>query len=113
VKGGEKLALHEVVQSAPAKGAAPKSAAPIQPPANLAALSGASAPDLAQMEQRLLAQIPVTDDELRELVQARARAVQSVLLESGKIQPQRIFVLAPKPVNPAAQGETRAIFSLE
>jgi hypothetical protein len=60
-----------------------------------------------------MAQIPVTDDELRELMQARARAVQTALLESGQITTERVFILAPQPINTTAQGETRAHFSLE
>ena len=65
------------------------------------------------MEQRLLAEIHVTDDELRELEQMRAQAVQGALLKSGQIAPERVFVLAPKPVDAAAPGEARANFSLE
>jgi hypothetical protein len=60
-----------------------------------------------------LAEIRVTDDELRELEQKRARAVQTALLQSGQITPERIFILAPKPINAAAPGEARANFSLE
>jgi outer membrane protein OmpA-like peptidoglycan-associated protein len=65
------------------------------------------------MEERLAGEIKVTDDELRDLAQARAQAVRSALLESGQIPAERIFILAPKPINTAAQGETRANFSLE
>jgi len=47
------------------------------------------------------------------LAQARARTAQGGLLESGQIPAQRVFILAPKPINPAAAGEARVNFSLE
>jgi len=112
VKGGEKLIQHESPTRTRAIAAAPSPIIPVQASPALKAVAP-STPDVAQMEARLLADIHVTDDELRELMQMRARAVQSALLESGQIPPERVFVLAPKPINPAAQGETRANFSLE
>jgi hypothetical protein len=112
VKGGELLIRHEAAQRRPPMAAAPKLAVPIQP-TPIAASAAPSAPDLAQMEQKLLAQIPVTEDELRELIQARAKAVQVALLESGQIPAERIFVLSPRPIHSGAPGETRANFSLQ
>src|ERR1700722_16750116 len=111
-KGGEKLMQHEADQRAPllAPTPAPAALAPAPLPTPLVANS---APDLAQMEQRLISEIYVTDDELPDLEQMRARAVQSALLESGQIKPERVFVLAPKPIDAAAPGEARANFSLE
>jgi hypothetical protein len=97
---------------APPQAAAPTPATSIQPPPGLAPVAP-SAPDVAEMEKRLLAEIPVTDDELRELAQMRAKAVQGALLESGQISAQRVFILAPQSVNAAAQGQMRANFSLE
>ena len=103
---------HEAARRPPPMVAPPLPAAPVQPPPS-AVPAAPSVPDIAQMEQRLLARIPVTDDELRELMQARARTVQMALLEPGQIPAERVFILAPKPINTAAQGETRANFSLE
>jgi hypothetical protein len=112
VKGGERLIQHEPVKRIEPMAAVPKPVAPVQ--STPAPAAGAPpAPDAAQMEQRLLADTRVTDDELRELMQMRARTVQSALLESGQIPPERVFILAPKSINSAAQGETRANFSLE
>jgi uncharacterized protein involved in outer membrane biogenesis len=111
-KGGERLMRHEAARRTPPLAAAPKPVAPVQGPANTAPVTP-SAPDLAQMEQRLLGEIRVTDDELRELEQMRARAVQTALLASGRIPPERVFILAAKPINAAAAGEARANFSLE
>jgi len=112
VRGGELMMRHENTQRPTPMAAAPPPAAPVQS-LPTAAPPTPTAPDIAHMEQRLLAQIPVTDDELRELMQARARAVQMALLESGQIPAERVFILAPKPINNAAAGETRANFSLE
>jgi hypothetical protein len=106
VHGVEKLAGHKTAHPPAAVASAPKPAAPVQPPL-------AAGPDAAQMEQRLLEQIPVTDDELRELMQARARAAQTALLQWGRIPGERIAILPSKALDAAAQGETRANFSLE
>jgi hypothetical protein len=112
VRGGEMLMRHENAQRHPPKEAVP--AAPIQPPPiAVTAAAAPSAPDVAQMEQKLLAQIHVADDAFRELIQARARAVQAELLASGQIAASRLSILPPKSINVAAQGETRANFSLE
>ncbi len=116
MRGGELLMRNKTAKPGPPVVAAssPSPASPSQPsPAAASAPSGPAAPDVAQMEKRLLAEIPVTGDELRALMQARARAVESALTESGQIPPQRLFILAPRPVNQTAKGETRANFSLE
>ena len=112
IKGGERLARRANARQSPLMAAAPKPAAPAQPPPASAPVAP-PAPDVAQMEQRLLAKVQVTDDELRGLAQARARTAQGGLLESGQIPAQRVFILAPKPINPAAAGEARVNFSLE
>jgi hypothetical protein len=112
LRGAEILMLHMNASKPPPKAAPPKPAAGLPQPA-APAPSAPSSPDIAQMEQQLLAQIQVTDDELLQLEQERAKAVQSALLQPGQIQADRVFILAPKPLNREAQGETRAIFSLE
>jgi hypothetical protein len=111
VKGGELLmrrasaAFREAKSIASA--ATPASAAPGPGP------STAEAAEVGRMEERLLADIRVSDDDLRELMQARARAVQTLLLESGKIPADRVAIVAPKPINRSVKGEARANFSLE
>jgi hypothetical protein len=112
VRGGELMMRHENSPRPTPQAVTPPPAAPVQPPPS-AAPSVPPAPDIANMEQRLLAQITVTEDELRELMQARARAVQTALLESGQVPAERVFILAPQPIPAAALGETRAHFSLE
>jgi uncharacterized protein involved in outer membrane biogenesis len=104
VKGGEVLQRHDAYEERHAK---PE---PLPPPPIQAPDIPPVASDIAIMQQRLIGEIPVTDDELRELMQARAHAVQSALMESGKVPPDHIFVLAPAP---SVQGRPRVNFSLE
>jgi hypothetical protein len=68
---------------------------------------------LEEMEQRLMAASPATDDDLRGLMQQRCLAVQTFLIDSGKVAAERVFLVAPKPVDPAAKGLARATFSLD
>jgi uncharacterized protein involved in outer membrane biogenesis len=117
-KGGERL-MNPGASSAPKTpraGVQQAQASKAGPTPSAASPAGGlppGAPDVAQMEQRLIEQITVTDDEMRELMQARAKAVQKALLDSGKVEPGRLFILAPKPVDTAAKGEARANLSLE
>jgi hypothetical protein len=114
--GGELLIRMNAAKPAPSVAVASSAPPGGGPKPSLPAASASAVPagsDVAQMEERLLAGIQVTDDEFRALMQARARAVESALMESGQIPAQRLFILAPKPVNPTAKGETRANFSLE
>ncbi len=48
-----------------------------------------------EMENLMLANLPVTDDDLRQLALARANAVKDYLTEPGKIEAARVFVLEP------------------
>lgn len=68
---------------------------------------------LDEMEQRLMKTIPATDDDLRKLMQQRCQSVQKFLLDTGKVTAERIFLVAPKPVDSAAKGMARATFSLD
>ena len=68
---------------------------------------------LEEMEQRLAAASPATDEDLRELMQQRAASVQKFLLDTGKVAAERIFLVAPKPVDPTVKGIARATFSLD
>ena len=73
----------------------------------------APAIDLATMEAELVKRIVLTDDDLRDLMQARANQVQNYLLQSGKVTAERVFVTAPRPVSAASKGELRAKMTLE
>jgi len=48
-----------------------------------------------EMESLMLANIPVTNDDLRQLAFARANAVKDYLIGSGKVEVARVFVLEP------------------
>jgi hypothetical protein len=86
--------------SQPVRSAAAK---PAQLPGGTSAEKGATAllqdrpsPDAAvpagQKENDILETITVTDDELRVLALERAHHVQSKILETGKLQPERLFL---------------------
>ena len=57
------------------------------------------------MRELMLANISATDDDLKQLAQARANAVKDYLTTSGKVEAGRIFVLEPgaKPPEPAGK----------
>jgi hypothetical protein len=50
----------------------------------------------SEMEQLMLTNAPVTDDQLRQLADARAQAAKDWLVETGKIAAKRVFIVAPK-----------------
>jgi len=98
-------------------GMASGKATPPNPPAgsNAAPAKPKSEHDLVldELEQRLMTAAPATDDDLRELMQQRSLSVQKFLLDSGKVTAERLFPVAPKPVDPAVKGMARATFSLD
>ena len=68
-----------------------------------------------EMQNLMLANLAVTDDDLRQLAFARANAVKDYLTGSGKIEAARVFVLEPgaKPAEPADKARaSRVDFSL-
>jgi hypothetical protein len=69
-------------------------------------------PKLAAMEAELHANAKISDADLLDLMEQRARHVQSYLLKAGAITPERLFLIAPKPVDPSSKGESRANLSL-
>jgi hypothetical protein len=117
----------EIAASIPAATPAPELAAP----GGLTPLPGSpadGAPDAAaggtnaapgsaltpeQMEAALLAGIQITPDDLRALMVARSRSVQAALVNSGKVEGERMDVLSPKPIDPAAKGQPRVNLALD
>ncbi len=77
------------------------------------AAAAASEPTEEQMEASLLAAIQISPDDLRALMQARARNVQAALVNTGKVEADRLFILAPAPISPTAKGEARANLALQ
>ncbi len=65
------------------------------------------------METLIAGQIAVTDDDFRRLMSARARGVQAWLQEHGQVASERLLLVAPKPVNAAYRGESRANLSVD
>ncbi|HWC65984.1 MAG TPA: DUF748 domain-containing protein, partial [Thermoanaerobaculia bacterium] len=59
-----------------------------------------------EMEKLMLANVAVTDDDLRQLAFARANAVKDYLVASGKVDASRVFVLEPgeKAAAPSAKS---------
>jgi hypothetical protein len=65
------------------------------------------------MESRIIETIDVTPDDFRTLMQARADRVRNYLLQTGQVAADRMFIVAPKPVDPSYQGQSRVDLSLE
>jgi hypothetical protein len=65
------------------------------------------------MEELLAEKVSVTDEEFRQLMTARAHWVQDWLVQNGQVSAERVFLVAPKPIDANAQGESRVLLSLE
>ena len=66
-----------------------------------------------ELERRLATTVPVSGDELKTLMRQRVDAVQRFLLESGKIEGQRLLVTLRPPEDTTSKGAARVIFALE
>jgi outer membrane protein OmpA-like peptidoglycan-associated protein len=64
-----------------------------------------------EMENLMLANLTVSDDDLRQLALARANAVKDYLTGPGKIDAARVFVLEPaaKPAEPGGKTNTSRV----
>ena len=69
-------------------------------------------PPFSEMEQRLMAELKASDDDLRELMQERAKNVQAFLLKTGKLGAERLFLMAPPKFDDTFKGEARVNLSL-
>lgn len=65
-----------------------------------------------EMEKLMLTNLPATDDDIKTLAGRRAEAVQSWLVERGKVPPERLFLLPPKVEHDDKGKGGRADFSL-
>jgi len=65
---------------------------------------------VAEMEKLLLANLPATDDDLRQLARERAEQVQAWLLDPGGVDIGQLFLVPPKAESAAPGG--RVDFSL-
>jgi hypothetical protein len=107
LRGAEFLAIRE---TSAAKTSAAGASETTSPPKTIVKSSGKLT--AGEMEQMLVDNMIISDLELRDLMQARAQKAQSLLLKSEKIAPERLFLLAPKPMSESVKGETRVNLSL-
>jgi len=68
---------------------------------------------LADMEAKLIEVTEVTPDDFKKLMDDRAAAVQSYLLQSGKVEHERLTVVASKTVDASFQGANRVNLTLQ
>lgn len=68
---------------------------------------------LEEMTARLAETMPVDEDDLRALAQARAERVRAYFLDVGKIAPERLFLAKSQPNAPAQGAGPRVFLSLE
>lgn len=62
---------------------------------------------VVEMEKLMLAHIQVTDDDLRRLADARASNVRERLVAIGKVEAERIFLVAPKTLPPEREEKRK------
>jgi hypothetical protein len=53
-----------------------------------------------EMEKLMLTHIQIKDDDLRLLASQRAMKVKDAILQSGKVEPERLFIVEPKSLAP-------------
>ena len=53
-----------------------------------------------EMKKLMLENLKVTDDDLKGLAEARAQEVRDYLVETGKIDPARIFLIKANALSP-------------
>jgi uncharacterized protein involved in outer membrane biogenesis len=68
---------------------------------------------VADMEKKLIEIAEITPEDYRKLMDGRAAAVQSYLLQSGKVETNRIAVAASKAVDASFHGSTRVDLTLQ
>lgn len=87
--------------------AQPKPTEPAAEASTPAAVTVVPAITPAEMEAKLLTQVKVEENELRDLMQQRAQSVQAFLLKTEKVTVERLFIITPKPVDDTYRGESK------
>jgi len=64
-----------------------------------------------ELERRLMATVPITDNDVLALMQRRIESVQRFLIDSGGVAAERLFPVAPK-AGDTAKGQARVVFTL-
>ncbi|WP_412480467.1 DUF748 domain-containing protein [Azonexus sp. IMCC34839] len=65
-----------------------------------------------EMEKLMLANLPASDEDLRQLARQRAENVQAWLVDNGKVPPERVFLLPEKAEADEKAKGNRVDFSL-
>lgn len=60
-----------------------------------------------EMEKLILANIEITDSDLRQLAAQRAQNVKELLLQSGNIAADRIFIVEPATIVPEKKEKVK------
>ena len=60
-----------------------------------------------EMEKLMLTNIRAGDEELRQLASRRANAVKDALLQSGKVETERVFIAEPKDLTPEKKDKVK------
>ncbi|MBI2883257.1 MAG: DUF748 domain-containing protein [Candidatus Methylomirabilis oxyfera] len=55
---------------------------------------------VSEMEKLMLTHIQITDDDLRLLASQRALKIKDTILQSNKVEPERLFIIEPKSLAP-------------
>jgi uncharacterized protein involved in outer membrane biogenesis len=66
---------------------------------------------VSEMESLMLKNTQASDDDMRDLANRRARAVQDRLLATGQVSPDRLSIVASKPVSSEEKEKTKAKLS--
>jgi hypothetical protein len=61
-----------------------------------------------EMEKLMLTHTEVKEEDLRALASQRAMKVKDVILKSGKVEPERVFILEPKSLAPERKEKIKA-----
>jgi uncharacterized protein involved in outer membrane biogenesis len=61
-----------------------------------------------EMEKLMLTHTEVKEGDLRALASQRAMKVEDVILKSGKVEPERVFILEPKSLAPEKKEKMKA-----
>ena len=62
---------------------------------------------VAEMEKLMLTHIDAGDEELRQLASRRANAVKDALLQAGKVEAERLFIVEPKGLTPEKKDKVK------
>jgi hypothetical protein len=60
-----------------------------------------------EMEKLMLTHTEVKQDDLRTLASQRATKVKDVILKTGQVEPERVFILEPKSLAPEKKEKVR------